>query len=159
MKIKNLLLAAGTSIFCLFITISFTLILNLYLLNILFEKTQTKFNKYLIFKLHPIDNWILCFYPLLFIYPILLRKSPFIKTMLMNTFLGLLMIFLCFIAGYFIALNTWTSNGVSSLLPDYVKYQPYSYYWTLFILSGIVFPFLRLFYKTNKTEEGVIDAT
>jgi hypothetical protein len=82
--------------------------------------------------------------------PILKTKSLFWKEMLVMTVSGVCSIFLFIIIGITIALLTWgNENDSSSFLPNYILEPPFQNYSTIFVLIGISFPILILFFKNK----------
>ncbi len=53
--------------------------------------------------------------------------------------------------GLIIALLTWTNEGTENpLLPEYLKYQPFHYYWTVFIVLGLILSISYLYILKKK---------
>jgi hypothetical protein len=151
-KRKNI----GITILCIAISFVFQFCIHFLFFQNLGEWTFKSFSKFLEFQINVIDNLILLYFPLLFITPIVNKKLNYLKEMLCLTLVGIVSISLSLIAGVLIAVFTWMPDlSKSTLLPKYILSQPVSYYWTFFIIIGVLVPFLILMRKNrNKFNES-----
>ena len=102
-------------------------------------------NKFLVFDWTIVDKNLIRWFPLLLgmVYTMIGVKNLelFIRRVFLTILTTLAMILIAVITG----LYTWTSeSGPSPLLPEYLKYQPFTFYWTVFILIGIIMPFFPM---------------
>jgi hypothetical protein len=128
----------------------FEFVVSFYFIMNLGDWSYYFFQKFLTFNLQRIDHILIQISPLLYIMPILKTKSLFWKEMLVMTVSGVCSIFLFIIIGITIALLTWgNENDSSSFLPNYILEPPFQNYSTIFVLIGISFPILILFFKNK----------
>ena len=74
--------------------------------------------------------------------------------------MSLTSVIIALLTAVIIALFTWTKTGADSfLLPDYLKYQPFDHYWTVFISIGILLPLIPTIInaKSNDSVYETID--
>ena len=99
-------------------------------------------SKYLIINFNGIDNLLLLFFPAITFSYFLLKRIVQPKVFLKTVLLTFLTVTLTVLSGIIIAIGTWTKSGSNPLLPGYIRYQPFSHYWTIFILLGIFIPII-----------------
>lgn len=153
---KIILLCLGMSM----LSICMVNLLHRYVLVHLGNLTLDFFQKYLIIHFTTTDNVILNFFPVITgLIFLLLGKNKKSMAVLMLILQMFLTIYLAIIAGIFIALITWNQTNPNPFLPDYVKYQPFPYYWTIFILLGSFIPmvFNRFRKKGQLQNDEIID--
>ncbi len=132
------------------IMVIFTFVLSFYFLMNLGDWSYYVIQKFLILNLQQIDQILIQFSPLIYIFPILKSKSKFWVEMLLMTVSSVCLIFLSLIIGIAIALMTWGNKKFpSSFLPNYILEPPFQNYSTIFILIGISIPIILLFYKNK----------
>lgn len=106
--------------------------------------------KYLIFQITKTDLFLFRYFPLLVAVFFLFydKKTPVKRFIWVNLrILGAILLFL--FIGIIAALLIWPSLD-TNYLPDNVLIQPFTFYWTLFILSGIVLPIYLWLRKKSK---------
>ena len=141
---KILLIGIGMSI-CSF---GLTFIFYSFVLTNLGDWTMSITQKYLIFNLNPIDNSLFQWFPVIIALVHISFRIKEIKIYFKTLLWTLCSLLTMFFIGVAIALLTWTNEGSESpLLPDYLKYQPNTYYWTIFLFLGILVSVLFLFLK------------
>lgn len=141
--LKMTFLCLGTSVLSICIS-QYLFILGLGQLGNL---TLKSFHKFLIVNLSMIDTILLCFFPIILGTVFILHKSTNYRLLLkiiLQTFLTLI---LSVVAGIFFAIVSWEEKSSNPLLPEYIRYQPFSFYWTLFICLGIFIPITYYFLK------------
>lgn len=148
-NLKYIMVIILTSI----LSIELMLILINYVFAHLGTWTMSLSNKYLVINLTPIDKALITFFPVVPAFIHSIGEGININAFLKQSLWLFLSVILFFASGIGIGLLTWTTtSSISPLLPNYLKYQPFTYYWTLFlipsILIPIVFPFLSK--KQNK---------
>jgi len=148
-KLKIVLLGLASSA----VMRGFVYALNAYVIPNFSDWIFSLSGNYLLLELSEIDYLLLVIFPLVFSVILVLstmwKKTPYLKLMI-YTFISLNAML---IVGAFIGVLTWTSGKAASpLLPKSIKYQPFEFYWTLFILLGTVIPFL-IFTKKVKSRE------
>jgi len=58
--------------------------------------------------------------------------------------------------GLIIALLTWKHENIENpLLPDFLKDQPFDYYWTIFIITGLLISIIISYLLKMKKENCV----
>lgn len=116
------------------------------------------FGKFLIFELTSLDRNLVRWLPLLIGTVMLIKTPKDTRTIVKSILISLATVFFTIILGIIIAINTWTNEGTDSpLLPEYIRYQPFQYYWTTFILIGLIISTLFYIKKRSKYEENLID--
>ena len=75
------------------------------------------------------------------------------------TIIGICTIFLSILIGILIGINTWLPYKSSPLLPEYIVEQPFSNYWTIFIIFGILISLiiLMIINRDKKTKQYQLD--
>lgn len=126
------------------------LFIHLYLIGHLGEWTMPVVGKYIIIDWTKSDSNLIRWLPLIvgIVYIISGKRKidEFVKRVLITllSFIGF------FLLGILFALIFWTSEGGGSpLLPEYVRYQPFKHYWTIFLATGIVLPLIPIFKDRN----------
>ena len=132
------------------------LILDYFVFVKLGDLTLPLTHKYLVINLNSIDRNLIRSFPLLLaIIQISVRRSQtkiYFKTVLW-TFVSIIsMMFL----GLIIALLTWKHENIENpLLPDFLKDQPFDYYWTIFIITGLLISIIISYLLKMKKENCV----
>lgn len=140
MKTKQILLVSA--IICVF-TIMITILLDLYVFPNLSGLINKWSQKYLIFNFNIFDYNLIRYFPLIAMLTLLRKQNITVKYLIKINAIVLISILLSISIGFVVAINTWTNaSAISPLLPTYIKYQPFSMYWTLFILLGISLPLI-----------------
>jgi hypothetical protein len=131
--------------------------IHLYLIGHLGEWTYPVVNKYIIIEWTKSDSNLTRWLPLIVAIFYIISGKRKIEEFIKRVFLTLLSFIGFFVLGILFALIFWTSEGGGSpLLPEYIKYQPFAHYWTIFIAIGIILPIIPIF-KNRKEDIGVDD--
>ncbi len=128
-----------------------------YFVNLIFNHlgdwTMSMNQIFLVHNLSIVDLNLIRWFPLLIALILNLTDTWNTKTYFKIVLwtLSYLLIFLS--VGIAIALFTWTNTqNPSPLLPQYLSYQPFSFYWTVFITLGITLPILfHILKRKHKT--------
>lgn len=133
--------------------------LMLIIINYLFANigtwTMAISNKYLVINFTPIDKILITFFPVVPAFIHSIGESINITAFLKQALWLFISVILFFIAGLGIGLLTWTTtSSISPLLPNYLKYQPFTYYWTLFLIPSILIPVIFPIYRKMKRENS-----
>ncbi|MFT6280946.1 MAG: phage shock protein PspC (stress-responsive transcriptional regulator) [Salibacteraceae bacterium] len=127
------------------------LFIDLYVLFHLGEWTMEIANKFLVFNWTITDKNLIRWFPLIVGVACALANVKDIQALIKRVFWTLLTVLGCLLLAYIVALFTWTNEQADSpLLPQYIKYQPFVNYWTLFITFGILIPIVPLFRSRGK---------
>ena len=144
-------------VFCIF-THALMFFLDYFILTQIGKWAQDIFSRYLIFHWTTLDRLIIRWFPL-FITGIYIFSGMKSASQLLYQFFWItLSILMFFLLAVFVALFFWTNDGGDSpLLPDYLRYQPFANYWTLFIALGILLPLIPFWTRKEKYHEELID--
>ena len=116
------------------------------------------FGQFLIYDWTSLDKNLVRWFPLLIGILMLIKKPKDSTTIFKSIMMSLAFIFFSIIIGIIVALYTWTNEGAESpLLPEYIRYQPFQNYWTMFVLSGLIISILFYLKKSKKIENNLID--
>lgn len=130
--ITLLLILCGCTYTIMFIT-------DKYLMAHLGELTMIITNKYLIGGWNHLDRLLLTFFPLIIGVVFILSGFRSLKDYLVRIIWTFLLLLISLILGLTVALMTWQNlEGDYILLPKYIKHQPFTFYWTIFICLGII---------------------
>lgn len=142
-NLKILLLGIGMS------PISYGLMTILFL----YLPTTTMYltSRYIIVEFIPVD-WILAYScPIIIALVQIAARIKQVKVLIKNVLWTLGMMVMMIFIGMLTAIYTWKGPGrEDSLIPEYYRYQPFKFYWTVFIVLGILISAkLILLYKDN----------
>jgi len=114
------------------------------------------FKKYLVLNLTSIDRFLISWIPLILAFAYSSFGIKSLQKFIRKTIWSILTVLIFFLFGILISFMTWSSDGGNSVfLPEYLKYQPIKYYWTIFVALGIVLPVI----PTTITYLKSIDST
>ena len=124
--------------------------------------TMKMFKKYLVFNLTSIDRLLISWLPLILAFAYSFAGIKKIQEFIKKVLWTITTVLVFFLAGIAVGLMTWTSDGGDSvLLPEYLKYQPIKYYWSFFIVLGIISPaiptIISYLKKSNSSSDEIID--
>ncbi|MFT6500962.1 MAG: phage shock protein PspC (stress-responsive transcriptional regulator) [Crocinitomicaceae bacterium] len=137
------------------------LFIDHYVLVHLGEWTMEIANKFLILNWTTVDKNLIRWFPLIVGLACALANVKDIQVLIKRVFWTLLTVLSCLLLAYIVALFTWTNEQADSpLLPQYIKYQPFVHYWTVFIAFGILVPMVPLFRDRRKRagNNNIIDS-
>ena len=121
------------------------LFIDHYVLVHLGDWTMAMTNKFLVFDWTITDKNLIRWFPLIVGVACAIIGVRDLQIFIKRVFWTLLTVLGFILIAILIGLFTWTSNGGDSpLLPEYLKYQPFSNYWTVFIAVGILLPLIPL---------------
>lgn len=125
--------------------------------------TMKIFKKYLVFNLSSLDRFLISWLPLILAFVYLILNIQELAVFIKKVIWSIITVLTFFLFGIVIGLWTWTSDGGDSiLLPEYLKYQPIKFYWTIFISLGLVLPTIPTLIKYLKnmdsTSNDIIDS-
>lgn len=130
------------------------LFINNFVLVVLGDWTMQIANKFLIINLTIIDENLIRWFPFIVGLTCALTNVKDLQVLVERVFWTLLTVIGFLLLAILVALFTWSSNGADSpLLPEYIKYQPFMNYWTVFIALGITLPMIQLIWKRKKNAE------
>ncbi|MFD1553275.1 hypothetical protein DNU06_16800 [Putridiphycobacter roseus] len=146
-EFKIILTGIGASI----VSILLQWFFNYYVLVKLGDWTMALNQKFLVHQTTTLDVLLLNYFPIIiagiFIVGGVLQTKQYRKFILWTSFSIIIMMILGFVVG----LITWTTEGaVSPLLQQYIKYQPFKNYWTIFITLGVLIPLIIKYLKRIK---------
>ena len=121
------------------------LLLYFYVFTKLEDLTLLITKKYIVFNLSSIDQGLISLSPLIIALIHVFASDKEIKPYFENIFWISLSIITLILFGFIVAVLTWTNDG-DPIIPEYYKYQPFKYYWTLFIGFGLIVS-ISYFYK------------
>ena len=120
-------------------TQSLMLFIDQYVLVRLGDWTMTMDNKYLILNWTILDKNLVRWFPLIIGISCVIFSVKDVHILVKRVFWTLLSVLSFIVIAILIALFTWTNDTADSpLLPEYIKYQPFVNYWTVFISLGIL---------------------
>lgn len=126
----------------------FMLIADIYFMANLSELTMRFTGKYLIGGWNNVDKIVLAFFPFIASIIFISMRRHDVKEYLIRIGWTFLMLIISLILGLTIALFTWQNlEGDFMLFPKYIKHQPFSFYWTIFICLGFVASMLPVLFK------------
>ena len=129
------------------ISFGLLLILYYYVFTKLGDLTLPLTKKYLVFNFTSIDQGLIRLFPLIIALIHVSFRDKETKAYFRNVLWIYLSIMTMIFLGFIIALLTWTNDEAENpLLPEFLKYQPFKYYWTLFIVFGLIVS-ISYFYK------------
>ena len=121
------------------------LLLYFYVFTKLEDLTFLITKKYIVFNSSLIDQGLIGLSPLIIALIHVIASDKEIKPYFRNVFWVYLSIITMILFGFIVAILTWTNDG-DPFIPEYYKYQPFKYYWTLFIFWGLIVS-ISYFYK------------
>lgn len=148
-------------VLCL-MTHTLRLFLDHYFLIHMGDWTMKIFKKYLVFNLTSIDRFLISWLPIILAIAYSFAGIKKIQVFIIKVMWSITSVIVFFLLGIIVGLMTWTSDGGDSvLLPDYLIYQPIKYYWSFFIVLGIVLPaiptIINYLKKSDSSSDEVID--
>lgn len=153
MKHKLKIMLAGLVLS--FITHALMLFLDHYFLIHMGDWTMKIFKKYLVFNLTLIDRLLISWLPLILAFAYSFIGIKKLQKFIRKVIWSILTVLVFFLIGILTGLMIWTSDGVDSvLLPEYLKYQPIKYYWTIFIALGIILPAIPTIISYLKSDDS-----
>jgi hypothetical protein len=153
-KVKIVLIGVAFT----FLSLAYLLILDFFVLGNISDWSMKLFQKYLIIDFNIQDKILIRWFPLLLSIIVIYTKDMGTKSFIRLILSGYITVSFSLLLGYFLAVITWTSGGaISPLLPEYIKYQPFTNYWALFILFGIVLAIWLHFKKGKESSSELID--
>lgn len=139
-----------TSIGLLLISVLIADILHLFVFTNLNDWTYVLIKKYIIYQITKTDLIVFKCAPLLVAIFFLFYDKSISVAQLIRVNIQILMVILLFLLfAIIIAPLTWSSPS-NEYLPSYILIQPFHFYWTPFILTGIFFPLYLRSRKRNK---------
>lgn len=136
------------------------LFIDHYVLIHLGDWTMAISDKFLVFKWTTIDKNLVRWFPLFVGIVCALTRVQKLEVLVKRVIWTLTSVIIALLTAVIIALFTWTKTGADSfLLPDYLKYQPFDHFWTVFILIGILLPLIPTIInaKSNDSVHETID--
>lgn len=135
-----------------------TLLLSVLIADIVFVFVILRLNDYFIHELiAKIDLLLLRYFPLLiggfFLFA---KKDLSLKELIKVNLMAIVCIYLFVVIGYIVAILTWSPLN-RDYLPSRILIQPFRFYWTPFILAGIILPIYLKLRKRKRINHGVID--
>lgn len=134
------------------LTVGLMWFIDLYVLWHLSDWTLALANKYLILNWTGTDRNLVRWFPLIVGIVCTMVGVTDLRIFIKRVFWTLLTVMAFLVLALFIALFFWTiEGGPSPLLPEYIKYQPFANYWTVFIVLGVLLPMFPLIRKRRDT--------
>lgn len=113
--------------------------------------TLPLFKKYLVIHLTLTDMFLVRWFPLILAVSQILTNINATKIYFKTVLWSFVSVIGMLISGILIALLTWTNEKAESpLLPEFLKYQPFEYYWTIFIIGGLMISILIMYFLKRK---------
>ncbi len=145
-KFLVITLILGVSIvayFCKYLLIYF-------LLDIIDQWTLYNLQSYLLIGFNFFDQLLLIFFPTIVGFSTLFLVEFNFWKIFKNVCISFGTVYLVVFVGYAVALMTWSNYDTNPLIPEYTKNQPFNFYWTIFIIIGILIPILATLLRKDR---------
>lgn len=151
---KIIIVSIGLCLLLIVIFIALTQLFHLFIYDLIVKFSH----KWFIAKFAVIDSVLFWGHPIISgVLFIKYDKNIHVKKLIEVNSQILISILICLSIGCTVALFTWLPDN--ELLPSHIVVQPFRFYWTPFILTGIVIPLYLWFRKRSKKHfnQNVID--
>jgi hypothetical protein len=155
-KIQSIIICAAFTV----LSFGFMAFIDSIIRPYLGDFSASPLHNHLAISFSEVDRMMIRWHPLAIAFLLTFKKNLVAISIIRLMLAILVSLSLGLVLGWLVAIFTWPlPTGTSPLLPSYtyIKYQPFTFYWTIFISAGILLPVIIYRWKRTRNNSDLLD--